>query len=236
VQVLAAATRHVKCGERVLAPSVGRDREHARWRRSPTRGRPVLARWTRPRTRARPPLLARWRRPQTRALATRVWARSLGGQRTADERTTSRPNTQPGLPSKAHLWQLPRSRPSPRRCAARCRDRDRRALPARAAMATATLTYARPPLLARWTRPRTRALATRVWARSLGGQRTADERTASRPNTQPGLPSKAHLWQLPRSRPSPRRCAARCRGHDHRALPASRPPVAMATLTWAGAA
>jgi hypothetical protein len=62
-------------------------------------------------------------RTRARALATRVWAHSLGGQRTTDERTTSRPNTQPGLPSKMHLWKLPRSRPSPRRCAARCRTR-----------------------------------------------------------------------------------------------------------------
>jgi hypothetical protein len=48
---------------------------------------------------------ARWR--------TRVWVRSLGGQRTAGERTTSRPNTQPGLPSKGHLWKLSRSMTQP---------------------------------------------------------------------------------------------------------------------------
>src|SRR5205814_9987039 len=49
----------------------------------------------------------------TRAALPRVWAHSLGGQRTAGERTTSSPNTQPGLPSKDHLWKLPRSGPSP---------------------------------------------------------------------------------------------------------------------------
>ena len=49
----------------------------------------------------------------------------------------------------------------------------------------------------------TRAALPRVWARSLGGQRTTGEKTASRPNTQPGLPSKHHLWKLPRSGPSP---------------------------------
>jgi hypothetical protein len=49
----------------------------------------------------------------------------------------------------------------------------------------------------------TRAALPRVWARSLGGQRTTGEKTASRPNTQPGLPSNNHLWKLPRSGPSP---------------------------------
>jgi len=58
----------------------------------------------------------------TRAALPRVWARSLGGQRTTGERTTPRPNTQPGLPSHHHLWKLPRSEPSPRRSAARWRS------------------------------------------------------------------------------------------------------------------
>jgi len=56
----------------------------------------------------------------------------------------------------------------------------------------------------------TLAALPRFWVCSLGRQRTTDERTISRPNTQPGLPSNNHLWKLPRSRPSPRRSAARC--------------------------
>ena len=59
----------------------------------------------------------------------------------------------------------------------------------------------------------TLAALPRVWVHSLGRQRTTGERTTSRPNTQPGLPSNNHLWKLPRSRPSPRRSAARCRSH-----------------------
>jgi hypothetical protein len=69
----------------------------------------------------------------------------------------------------------------------------------------------------------TLAALPRVWVRSLGGQRTTGERTTSRPNTQPGLPSHHHLWKLPRSEPSPRRSAARWRSmcpagtpHEHR--------------------
>src|SRR5512140_3502636 len=56
----------------------------------------------------------------TLAALPRFWVHSLGRQRTTGERITSRPNTQPGLPSNHHLWKLPRSGPSPRRSAARC--------------------------------------------------------------------------------------------------------------------
>src|SRR5262249_22305341 len=78
----------------------------------------------------------------TLAALPRFWVHSLGRQRTTDERTTSRPNTQPGLPSNNHLWKLPRSRPSPRRCAARwrCAGTDRIDQPSKTT-ATSTSTY-----------------------------------------------------------------------------------------------
>jgi hypothetical protein len=85
-----------------------------------------------------------WEAADTLAALPRFWVHSLGGQRTTGERTTSRPNTQPGLPSNQHLWKLPRSRPSPRRCAARwrCAKTDRIDQPIKTA-ALARLCWAR---------------------------------------------------------------------------------------------
>src|SRR5512140_2652617 len=67
-----------------------------------------------------PPRLELRETADTLAALPRFWVHSLGRQRTTGERTTSRPNTQPGLPSNNHLWKLPRSGPSPRRSAAHC--------------------------------------------------------------------------------------------------------------------
>src|SRR3954465_14774768 len=70
-----------------------------------------------------PPRLELRETADTLAALPRFWVHSLGGQRTTGEKTTSRPNTQPGLPSNYHLWKLPRSEPSPRRSPARWRPK-----------------------------------------------------------------------------------------------------------------
>jgi hypothetical protein len=149
----------------------------------------------------------------TRAALPRVWAHSLGRQRTTADKTTSRPNTQPGLPSNHHLWKLPRSEPSPRRSAARWRSMYPPRTPPRTSARRRSMPSPAPrvPPQTPGENADTRAALPRVWAHSLGRQRTTAEKTTSRPNTQPGLPSNHHLWKLPRSEPSPRRSAARWR-------------------------
>jgi hypothetical protein len=125
----------------------------------------------------RPPCTQVGENADTLAALPRIWAHSLGGQRTAGERTTSRPNTQPGLPSKDYLWKLPRSGPSPRRSAARWRST---CSPRFVEETADTLVRENADTL---------AALPRVWAHSLGRQRTAGERTTSRPkhSTRPAL-------------------------------------------------
>jgi hypothetical protein len=135
----------------------------------------------------------------TLAALPRVWAHSLGGQRTTGERTTSRPNTQPGLPSNHHLWKLPRSEPSPRRSAARWR-RAEGPFSGRYSPRATTFSFkgvAGPP--ATGSRPSTAVLLPTVRAIS-----TTDRRMTTRP------------CNLSRAEPSPRRCAARCRPRETR--------------------